>query len=43
MENIHPFGAVEKGIEGKKILEEIVAENSPNLARSVNLLIREAD
>ena len=34
MENIHPFGAVEKGIEGKKILEEIVAEkcsylNSP--------------
>ena len=34
MENIHSFGALEKGIEGKKILEEIVAEkcsylNSP--------------
>ena len=34
MENIHSFGALEKGTEGKKILEEIVAEkcsclNSP--------------
>lgn len=34
MENINSFGVPEKGIEGKKILEEIVAEkcsylNSP--------------